>query len=337
MKRRSFITTIPAAAAAGSLPASGSSSKPAPPTDKWGPLLPSRPLGQTGDSVTLLGVGGFHVGWTEKNHAAEIIETAMEGGIRFFDTAESYQEGESERRFGEYLIPKYRNEIYLMTKTTAKDAKTAREHLEGSLRRMKTDTLDLYQIHSLRDPEDVDNRLANGVLDVLLQAQEQGKVRHLGITCHTNPEALLRMLEQTRDTQPFQACQMPVNALDPSAHSFIRQVLPLLQERQIALLAMKTLADGRFFALKRRPEWVQWQTENPIIPTSLSIRDALAYAWSHPVSTLITGAENASLLREKIDFAKTVTPLSAEEQRGMEAMLQAYPSDEVEYYKRPTS
>lgn len=335
MKRRQFLATVPVATAAATAPLRGAAD-PAPPlADRWGDLLPRRTLGRTGESVTMLGVGGFHVGWTAEKDGAAVIEAAMEGGVRFFDTAESYQQGESERRYGKYLVPEYRGEVFLMTKTTARDAKTAREHLEGSLRRLNTEYLDLYQIHSLRDPDDVDNRLANGVLDVLLEAKAAGKVRHIGFTGHSNPEAHLRMLEQTRESDPFDTCQMPVNAIDPQAHSFIKQVLPMLQERNIALLAMKTLADGRFFALKRRMDRVQWQTENPVIPTRLSVRDALAFAWSQPISTLITGAENASLLREKIDFARAFRPLTEAERVAMVEALASFSEADIEYYKRP--
>jgi aryl-alcohol dehydrogenase-like predicted oxidoreductase len=338
MKRRSFLLTIPAAAALSASPISSKTEKESLTSDRLGKLLPLRKLGSTGEKVTLLGTGGFHVGWAEEKDAIEVIETSIEEGIRFFDTAESYQQGESERRYGKYLVPNYRDDIYLMTKTTATTAQGAREHLEGSLRRMKTDRIDLYQIHALRDPADVDERLQNGVLKVLLKAKEEGKVRHLGFTGHRNPEAHLRMLELTREEKPFAVCQMPVNAIDPHEDSFIEQVLPRLAEAQMGVVAMKALADGRFFALKRRHQRIQWKTETPIIPTELSVRDALHFAWSLPVSTLVTGAENASLLREKIAFAKTFErPFSKEE---MEAVLEktlAYVPEKVEYYKgKPT-
>lgn len=337
MKRRHFLTSFPAAAGLSAVSAQAKATSKPESSDRWGEILPTRILGRTGVPVTLLGVGGFHVGWTEERNAAEVIETAMEGGIRFFDTAESYQKGESERRYGKYLVPKYREEIFIMTKTQAGDAKTAQEHLDGSMKRMGVDVIDLWQIHTIRNPEDVDSRLANGVLDVLIKAKEQGKVRYIGFTGHTNPEAHLRMLQQTCTADPFDTCQMPVNAIDPQAHSFVNQVTPVLQDRNIALLAMKTLADGRFFALKRRLDRIQWQTENPIIPTSLSIRDALAYAWSQPCATLVTGAENASLLREKIDLAKAFAPLTPAQLIEIQKKMSAFPSDKVEYYKRPVT
>ena len=338
MKRRSFIAAVPAATALMTTRLMAGENKTEKKRDKWGDLLPQRTLGATGERVTLLGVGGFHVGWTEEKDAAEVIEAAMEGGIRFFDNAESYGKGESEIRYGKYLTPKYREDIFLMTKTAARDAKTFWEHLEGSLSRMKTDYIDLYQIHNIADPEDVDYRIENGVLDALVKAQEQGKVRHVGFTGHRNPEAHLRMLEHTKSANPFATCQLPINALDPHSNSFQEQVLPILLERNIAPLGMKSLADGRFFALKRNLQRIQWQSEKPIIPTELSIRDAIHYVWSLPVSTLITGAENASLLREKIDFAKTfATPFSEQQLAAILEKTRSYAEGEkkVEYYKRP--
>ncbi|MEX0325858.1 MAG: aldo/keto reductase [Puniceicoccaceae bacterium] len=304
--------------------------------DSLGEVLPLRPLGRTGEKVTLLGIGGFHVGWTSERDAAEVIEAALEGGIRFFDSAESYQQGESERRYGKYLTPNYRDHVFLMTKTQARDAKTAREHLEGSLKRMKTDYIDLWQMHALRDPDDVDGRLQEGVLDVVMKAKEEGKVRFIGFTGHNNPEAHLRILEKTSGSDPFDTCQMPVNAIDMSYHSFTEQVTPILLKRNIGLLAMKTLADGRFFAMKSNlRRGVVWRSDDPAIPNRLSIRDAMHFAWSLPISTLITGAENASLVREKVDLARAYSGMTEEERMELIAKVADLADGKVEYYKRP--
>ncbi len=336
MKRRTFLASLAAGASASVLSGCGKGTSNTQSRDSLGELLPTRTLGRTGEQVTMLGIGGFHLGWTSEKDAQEIIEAALEGGIRFFDSAEGYQDGESERRYGRFLTPKFREHVFLMTKTQAKDAKTAREHLEGSLRRMKTDYLDLWQLHSLRDPEDVDARLEEGVLDVVMKAKEEGKVRYIGITGHSNPEAHLRILERTADSDPFDTCQMPVNAIDPSYHSFTEQVIPELQKRNIGLLAMKTLADGRFFGMKTvLNRGVIWTSEDPAIPTRISIRDALHFAWSLPVSVLITGAENASLVREKIDLAKTFSGISAEQRAELVTRLADLADGQVEYFKRP--
>jgi aryl-alcohol dehydrogenase-like predicted oxidoreductase len=337
MKRRAFLTTL-AAGTPGLLVANtGTDNGTVKQTsrDSLGKLLPLRKLGRTGEAVTMLGIGGYHVGWTSERDAEEIIEAALEGGIRFFDTAESYQGGESERRYGKYLVPRHRDKVFLMTKTQSWDAKTAREHLEGSLRRLKTDYLDLWQVHALRDPADVDRRLDNGVLEVVLKAREEGKVRFTGFTGHSNPEAHLRILERTEETDPFDVCQMPVNVIDPSYHSFIEQVTPVLQRRRIGLLAMKTLADGRFFGLKSMEGRVRWRTYDPAVPNRLSIRDALHFAWALPTSVLITGAENASLVREKVDLARSFAGMSAQERDALVTRAADLADGSVEYYKNP--
>ena len=174
------------------------------PRDKWGDVLPMRKLGKTGVDVTMLGVGGYHIGWTTEKDAQRVIEVALEGGIRFFDTAESYGPHTSEIRYGKYLTPQYRDLVFIMTKSTARDAKTAQEHLEASLKRMKTDYVDLWQVHALSSPEDVEERISNGILDVMQEAKASGKAKHIGFTGHQNPYAHVRMLEKTVDNDIFE-------------------------------------------------------------------------------------------------------------------------------------
>jgi aryl-alcohol dehydrogenase-like predicted oxidoreductase len=299
-----------------------------------GAPLPMRALGAAGEQVTMLGTGGYHVGWTTESDARETIEAALEGGVRFFDTAESYGDGESESRYGRYLTPRYRDDIFLMTKSTARTGAEAREHLEGSLRRLKTDHLDLWQVHSLRDPEDVDQRIAEGVLDVFEQARREGKTRFIGFTGHRNPAAHLRMLERTAERPIFDTCQMPINVLDPSKLSFIQGVLPVLLQRKIAPLAMKTLADGRFFPVKRVLGEVRWETDSPVIPNRISVQDALFFSWSLPISVLITGAENADLMREKIQLARNFVELDADDRAALIDKVSDLAQDlKVEYFK----
>ena len=300
--------------------------------DRLGELLPLRKLGKTGESVTILGVGGFHIHWTSEPDARKVIMTALENGIRFFDTAESYGPHVSEIRYGNFLTPRYRDEIFLMTKSAAKDAKTAREHLEGSLKRLKTDYLDLWQMHTLFTPEDVDERIENGVLDVFLEAKKSGKVRFIGFTGHQNPKALLRILERTKDMDIWDAAQMPINPLDAASnHSFINDVMPILVEREIGILAMKTLGDGRFFAKKNMYDI---STDTPLIPDRFSIPEAMNFAWSLPISTLITGAENKEYLEEKIQLSKNFTSLNTDERsRIVESVSDLSVYGKLEYYK----
>lgn len=341
MKRRDFLMSL-AAITPSLLTGCGTEQSPTTPagagagaSEPVESLLPTRVLGGSGESVSMLGTGGYHVGWTTEKDARETIEAALEGGVRFFDTAESYADGLSETRYGQYLVPNYRDEIYLMTKSTARTAEGAREHLEGSLTRMQTDYLDLWQIHSLQDPEDVDERLANGVLDAFLQAQEEGKVRHIGFTGHRDPAAHVRMLEKTRGQGVFTTCQMPVNVLDPSHLSFIENVIPHLLDQEIALLAMKTLADGRFFSVKERLGEIQWETDRPVVPDEIQLEEALNFVWSLPVSCLITGAENARLMREKIRLARSFERIPEEERAILiERVADLSREKEIEYFKK---
>jgi aryl-alcohol dehydrogenase-like predicted oxidoreductase len=330
MDRRTFLKLIAGAAATAPLAAFGSQK------DTWGAVLPQRLLGKT--PVTCLGLGGFHIGWTTEPLAQATIEAAIEEGVRFFDTAESYGPHTSEERYGRYLTPKYRDQIYLMTKSAATTAELAREHIEGSLRRMKTDRVDLWQIHSITSPEDVDDRLKNGVLTEALKARAEGKIAHIGFTGHASPYAHLRMLEQTSgDASPFVASQFPINPLDAaSKHSFTGKVLPALAPAGISALAMKTLADGRFFGRKVVNDQVQWETPNPIVPDALSVADCIHFALSLPISILITGAENPELLREKAQMTRDFHKLDAAQREALIARTLPHAQEgKVEYYKSP--
>lgn len=302
--------------------------------DKWGKILPMRKLGKTGEHVTMLGLGGFHVGWTTEKDAQEVIETAIEGGIRFFDTAESYDNGGSETRYGKYLVPNYRDEVFIMSKSTAQDGATAKKHLEGSLSRLNCDYLDLWQVHSLKTPEDVDNRIENEILDVFHKAKDEGKVKHIGFTGHQNPFAHKHMFGKTLNHDIFETVQMPVNVIDSHFHSFIENVLPLALERNFGVLAMKTLSDGRFFKEKKRLDKIQWESNDPLIPNYISVKEALYFVWSLPVSVLITGAENKELLDEKIGLANKFSEISEMERSTLIAKVFEKAGNQIEYYKK---
>jgi predicted aldo/keto reductase-like oxidoreductase len=280
----------------------------------------------------MLGTGGYHVGWTTERDAQEVIEASLEGGVRFFDTAESYADGTSETRYGRYLTPQYRDLIFLMSKSTGKDAKTVKEHLEGTLRRLKTDHLDLYQVHAISTPEDVDSRIQLGVLDVLLKAKEEGKIKYLGFTGHQNPFAHARMLERTKESDIFDTVLMPVNVLDQTYFSFTQNIMPKALERNMGILAIKSLADGRFFA---RKEQAGWTTDDPLIPNYLSIKEAMHFVWSLPVSVLISGNENATFMREKIALARSFSKLTEEQKSALiDKVKDIALTGKVEYFKK---
>lgn len=291
------------------------------PRDRLGEVLPQRKLGATGEAVTMLGAGGSHIGQMSERDAQATIEAALEGGVRFFDTAESYQDGGSERYYGRFLTPKYRDEVFLMTKTNSFSAEEARRDLEESLQRLDTDYLDLWQFHSVDSPDGVDSRLDSGVYDVIRQAKEEGKARHIGFTGHVRPSAHQRVLERLDDVE---TCQMPINVADPSYNSFIETVMPTLVERDIGVLAMKTLAGGRFF---------EGESGDRVIPDRVSLQEALHFVWSLPVSTLISGPGSVEEMKEKIELARSFEDMTEADRTQIIQKVADLAGSETEYYK----
>ena len=327
INRRVFLKSLAGLTAGVLLPANNGIGADSASSDRLGELLPTRILGRTGEAVTMLGVGGWHIGRMSERDAQETIELALEGGVRFFDSAESYQSGGSESRLGRLLTPKYREIIYLMTKTTARDAETAKRHLAGSLSRLNTNYLDLWQVHAVESPDDVDKRIENGVLEVATEARSAGVVRHIGFTGHTRPAAHQRMLEKT---DIFDTCQMPVNVADASYESFIEGVLPTLVERKIGAIAMKTLANGGFFGGSQHGE----HGDNlRLVPDRVTIPDALRFVWSMPISVLITGPDSPGQMREKIQLARTFSRMQVEEQQTLVESVADLAGRTVEFYK----
>ncbi len=336
MDRRSFLKTLLALGASGMVPGLLKNQTEKPPADPLGPVLPLRPLGTTGARVTMLGLGGAHLGRATEKEAEKIIRGALEGGIRFFDNAYVYAGGRAEERYGKYLPGRHRERLFLMTKTTATDASTALRQLESSLRRLRTDYVDLWQVHAVGSSRDARNRHRGGVFEAMLRARDAGKVRFIGFTGHRTPEALLAILQLTEKTPIFQACQLPVNVIDAvSSPSFIRQVLPVLIQRGMGILAMKTLAEGRFFKETYQSGTLRWTTRRPIIPNRLSVKEALDFVWSLPISVLITGAEIQQHLQEKIALAHAFHDLQEEEkERILKKILELSTSREYEHYKK---
>jgi uncharacterized protein len=322
--RRSFLKSLAALLATAGFPRRAGA---APPRDRLGELLPTRRLGRTTEEVTMLGLGGWHFGRMSERDAQATLEAALEGGVRFFDSAESYQDGGSESRFGQLLTPRYRDVAYVMTKTTATDAATAQRHLEDSLRRLNVDRIDLWQMHAVASADDVDRRMEAGVLDVIVKAKESGKVRHIGFTGHTRPSAHRRVLERT---DVFEVCQLPVNVADPSYESFIDGVVPTLVERNVGVIAMKTLANGGFFGGSRHGE----HGDNPkLVPDRVSIAEALRFAWSLPIGVLVTGPDGPVQMREKIELARAFEPLSEAERGELIRRVADRAGQSVEFYK----
>jgi len=301
--------------------------------DRLGTLLPLRKLGSSGAVVTNLGVGGDHVGNASERDAQAIIEKALAEGVRFFDNAPLYSTGKAEKRYGQFLTPKYRDVAFIMTKTLATSGKDALKDLDGSLSRMKTDYVDLWQVHALQNPEDVEARVNNGVLDAFFEAQEKGKARYIGFTGHGSYRAHLKMLgELKKRGVKMAAVQMPVNPADPHFESFVTHVVPKCVEAGIGVLAMKTLAYGRFFGENKG-----WRRTNitvkPVIPGVLSVEDVFGFVWSLPITTLVSGMESVQQVSENAAIArKTWNWNQAQLQKRIDAMA-PFAGADLEFYK----
>jgi predicted aldo/keto reductase-like oxidoreductase len=259
--------------------------------------MPTRTLGRTGEEVSLIGLGGAHIGTqAEKAESIRIIRTALDRGINFLDNSWDYHGGESERRMGEALQDGYRDKAFLMTKIDGRTAASATGQLEESLRRLRTDRLDLLQFHEIIRPSDPDRIFAGGgALEAVLRAREAGKLRYIGFTGHKSPAIHRRMLEAAgRHGFRFDAVQMPLNVMDAHHDSFERLVLPQLVERGIGVLGMKSIG-GKII--------LQSRTVTPV--------ECLHYAMSLPTSVVITGCDSITILEQALAAAASFRPLDA--------------------------
>src|SRR5687768_6197483 len=190
--------------------------------------LPTRPLGTTGANVSVLALGGWHIGSLKDDaESIRIMHAAIDEGLTFFDNAWDYHDGRSEELMGKALADGgRRDKVFLMTKKCARDAKGTRQHLEDSLRRLKTDRIDLWQFHEINYDNDPDWIVEKGALAEALKAQKEGKVRFLGFTGHKSPHIHLSMLGRHK----WDTVQMPINVLDWHYRSFAREVVPAAKE-----------------------------------------------------------------------------------------------------------
>ncbi len=327
--RRDFITKLSAMTAAIMVPLPFSSCSSVQ-RDKFGELLPQRLLGSTGDKITMMGVGGWHAGQIEEAECERVIEKAIESGIRLFDTARIYQDGISEERYGKYLTPKYRDNIFLFSKTHAKDAKTAREHLESSLRSLKTDHLDLWYMHMVASPEDIDERLENEVLEVMIKAKEEGKTKHIGFTGHRSHIANSYILNEQNI---FASSMMPINVADFSYESFSLNVIPKLIKQNYGIMAMKTLAGGGLFGADGETGAPDTNRSH-VIPNLISPEEALHFVWSLPVSAIISGTRSVEELEMNINAARSFVKMEeAQRNKLIDKVAELGSTGEMEWYK----
>ena len=310
-----------------------------PAKDKWGEILPRRQLTRNGEKVTAFCLGGYHLGVTENPKEAErTIEKSIELGIRFFDNARLYNGGRSEEYMGKYLIPKYRDQIFLMTKAPGRTGAEVRKMLDDSLKALKTDHVDLWQIHALSTPQDVDNRLKEGVLDVFLEAKEKGKARYIGFTGHQNPKTHLHLLNKLDELDiEMDTCQIPLNVCDSSFESFQHKLLPVLQKKGYGVLAMKTMSGGSMMGTRidTTPDYIKTKDIPDVVTlTELSLANLHQYVYTLPVSALISGCRHIYELEQNVRVLKDFKPLSKNEMQKLEEYARPYAGLYVENYKR---
>jgi predicted aldo/keto reductase-like oxidoreductase len=258
-----------------------------------------RTLGRTGEQVSAIGLGGFHLAKTaDVQESIRIIRAAIDGGVTFLDNSWDYHGGDSETRMGLALGDGYRQKVFLMTKLDGQTREAATAQLEQSLRRLRTDCIDLVQMHEIIRPEDPDTIFApDGAIEALLAAREAGKLRYIGFTGHKDPAIHLKMLAKPF---PFDTVQMPLNCFDHHFNSFEARVLPALVDRGIGVLGMKPMGGGALL-------------KSGVV----SPEECLRYALSLPTSVVITGCENVEQVEQALRIGRDFTPMSDAERNGL--------------------
>jgi uncharacterized protein len=280
--------------------------------------IPRRPFGRYDETVSAMALGGYHLGTldTEKE-AARIVHEAVDAGLDFMDNAWEYNEGKSEDWMGKALVGR-RDKVFLMSKvcTHGRDKKVAMRQLKQSLRRLRTDYLDLWQVHECVYWNDPDlHFMRGGVIEALDEAKRSGMVRYVGFTGHKHPDIHLRMMSHD---YPFDAAQMPLNPFDGTFRSFLGHVVPECIRRGIAVIGMKALG-GDGSSVKKR---------------AVTAEEAYRYAMSLPVTTIVAGIDSMKILRQNLKIARGFTPMSSAMQRGLERGVREQASDgRFELYK----
>ena len=301
MERRSFLKS---AAAAGVAAAAGTSIAQSPAkaatTRPEAPGMIYRDLGTTGERVSAIGLGGYHIGkQPDADESIALIRKAIDSGITFLDNCWDYNDGLSEVRMGHALRDGYRSKVFLMTKMDGRTKDSYNKQLEQSLGRLQTDTIDLVQFHEVIRMEDPDRIFApNGAIEAAVAAKQAGKIRYIGFTGHKDPAVHLRMLETAqKHSFHFDTIQMPINVMDAHFRSFTKEVIPVALKQGIGVLAMKTFGDHHILDSK---------TVEPI--------EALHYGLTQPVSVVITGIDSPTILDQALTAARTFKPLTEAQQ-----------------------
>jgi predicted aldo/keto reductase-like oxidoreductase len=260
--------------------------------------VPQRALGRSGEKVSAIGLGGYHIGkQADESESITIIRKAIDGGITFMDNCWDYNGGASGIRMGKALRDGYRQKVFLMTKIDGRTKQAAAAQIDESLKRLQTDHVDLMQFHEVIRLEDPDRIFAlGGAIEAMLEARQVGKIRYIGFTGHKDPFVHLRMLDMAAAHKfHFDTVQMPLNVMDAHFRSFEHQVLPRLITDEIAVLGMKSMGD---------PFILHSKTVTPM--------ECLHYAMNLPTSTVITGIDSLEILDQALEAARTFKPMSKE-------------------------
>ena len=269
-----------------------------------------RILGSTGEKVSAIGVGGWHLGLShvDEELAIRIVRSAIDRGINFLDNCWDYNEGRSEKRMGKALRDGYREKAFVMTKIDGRTKQEATKQLDESLARLQVDCIDLVQHHEIIRFEDPHRIFAeDGANAALVEARKAGKLRYIGFTGHKDPRVHLYMLEVAEQNGfKFDAVQLPLNLMDAHYRSFSREVVPELVGKNIGILGMKSMANG--ILLK----------SNTVTPI-----ECLHYALNLPTSVVITGIDSMKILDQAFEAVRTFHPLSEEELDALVAKTSA--------------
>ena len=260
--------------------------------------IPHRTLGHTGEKVSIVGIGGYHIGMmSDEQESIRVIRRALDEGVNFLDNCWDYNKGVSEERMGKALRDGYRSKAFLMTKIDGRTKKAAEQQLEESLRRLETDHIDLLQFHEVIRDTDPERIFTEGGMDAVLEAKKQGKIRYIGFTGHKSPDIHAKMLETAFAHHfTFDAVQMPLNVMDAHFDSFEKKVLPILVKHNIGVLGMKPMGDAIILKSK---------TVTPV--------ECLHYAMNLPTSVVITGCDSMPILEQALNAARSFQPLAKQQ------------------------
>ena len=258
-------------------------------------------MGRTGERVSILGLGGWDAGFVKDDlESIRLMHAAQDEGVTFFDNSWDYHDGRSEELMGRALaMDGRRKKVFLMTKNCERDYEGSLRNLDDSLRRLRTDHLDLWQFHEINWDEDPDWLFDKGGIKAALEARQAGKVRFIGFTGHKHPKHHAALLQKAFD---WDTCQMPINVMDASYRSFQKEVVPLCLKKGVAVIGMKGLGG----------------TDAPLVTKGgIAAEDAYRYALSQPVATQVVGMWRMEELRQNVAVARGFVPMSAAEQAAL--------------------